>query len=786
MSAIPPVNIACPPRSSFLPDFTLPRQGPFWELDPDYMAFRRAQYRDAVLLKLFDDIEITIPQLQEEILLNWVLKGFVFVPAKYHSFFLLECSSVIDKEFLLDNGPWVIANRLAVIRRWHSGMVISDTSFDKIDLWFRFTSIPIELVCHSMAWFLGDLIGTTITVDLKDPQFPAVNSMDAVRVKVTIDPKQPIPTGAFITQPDDRAKWIPCTPERVYRLCQQCGVIGHTADVCTKDEAEVVAAIHAQQQAIIDKLGVHIGIQPTFPLFVCTPMITEFAEFRSTTKSDFVSEVPEVVFYVSDTRPLTPPSNIINDDPPNDDDDDDQDDQDDNNNMDEEDPHYSPMGDQGGDPSDGGLPNGHYQQDSSATPTINMDNSSYDYSASFGNIAFSAAPFCPSIGPMSAVVAHLAPSHFLEHVFTDLAKQRNSSTSPILTLDNHSVTWDASILQFEQDDFWNFFTMGNATVTAQTVTASSSSPLKHDNIGLKEDVILDALLQFFHLSLRTFLPCEIAEVFHESRVMGSLEALSATSNQPHALSVDDLHAWNSFLPFVKAFYEANMAYWEFAHFSTPVSNTFYTWATTNLHPTIALGLAVFLFQSSEMAWDLCFVQLSHRFQVYWADNTFVYIPAVDGLFLISPLNWFFVVSLWKWILMNQSLKFRVYFEIPIALLMVSERLDQQLTRKWKNDLLQLHFKRQAMCAQAASSLICDHKFEWGPDIKVPPFPASPEPPTRVYLKNLLKRKAQFTYTNMLKQAKIPRDAFLVGLDIDDMVIADGLGVVVPYQPLRAP
>lgn len=81
MAAIPPVNIICPPGNSFPPRVSIPRQGPLWELDTEYMAFRKAQYKDAVLLKFFDDVEMTIRQLQEEILFNWVMKGFVFVSA---------------------------------------------------------------------------------------------------------------------------------------------------------------------------------------------------------------------------------------------------------------------------------------------------------------------------------------------------------------------------------------------------------------------------------------------------------------------------------------------------------------------------------------------------------------------------------------------------------------------------------------------------------------------------------------------------------------------------------
>lgn len=313
-------------------------------------------------------------------------------------------------------------------------------------------------------------------------------------------------------------------------------------------------------------------------------------------------------------------------------------------------------------------------------PSVNMESSSYDYSSSFGNVTFTAAPFSTPVGPVSAAVALPAPSIFLEKVLADMAKQMAPFPRPILTFVEDRVTWDASILQFETDDFWGFFSMGNDTITAQSLTASTVPLFNKHDIGLTEDAILGVLLQFLHLSENTFLPSEIAAFIHESAAMGSLEMLTSFPTL-HSLSSDDLHAWNFFLPLVRTFYEGNMSYWASLQFSSPVSHLFYSWVTADLHPTIALGLAVFMFHATEMAWDLCFCHPSHRFQILWSGSTFIYIPATNGPFLITPLNWFFAVSLWKWLLLNQSLKFRVVYGMPISLVLVSERLDRHLTRK---------------------------------------------------------------------------------------------------------
>lgn len=71
-----------------------------------------------------------------------------------------------------------------------------------------------------VAWQLGELIGVPLMVDIWEER--GVN-MNGVQVKVRIDPSKSLPMGVFIPLHNGSFKRIPCTPERVFRVCEQYG-----------------------------------------------------------------------------------------------------------------------------------------------------------------------------------------------------------------------------------------------------------------------------------------------------------------------------------------------------------------------------------------------------------------------------------------------------------------------------------------------------------------------------------------------------------------------------------
>lgn len=143
-----------------------------------------------------------------------------------------------DLYCILSKGPWVVQNRLLVPHKWVPNTAMKLLHINIVDLWFKFTGIPMELISHTMGWKLGDLIGEPVSVDMSD-EMPI--SMEGIRVKVLIDVSKPMPTGVFIPLTDNTLKWIACTPERVFRLCERCGHIGHLRGSCTKATHVIVA-----------------------------------------------------------------------------------------------------------------------------------------------------------------------------------------------------------------------------------------------------------------------------------------------------------------------------------------------------------------------------------------------------------------------------------------------------------------------------------------------------------------------------------------------------------------
>lgn len=115
----------------------------------------------------------------------------MYVRSKYDQYYVLDFVNLDDMYYILSNSPWVIQTRLIVVHKWIPNTMMRALRINIVDLWFKFTWIPMELINHTMGWKLGDLIGEPLMVDISD-KMPI--SMEGLGVKVCIDVSKPIPT----------------------------------------------------------------------------------------------------------------------------------------------------------------------------------------------------------------------------------------------------------------------------------------------------------------------------------------------------------------------------------------------------------------------------------------------------------------------------------------------------------------------------------------------------------------------------------------------------------------
>lgn len=304
-----PLGMDFPARDFMVPDFFLPRQGPVVYLNPALVQQRNALFSRMVVVVVVDTKNMPVHRLQHIIDANWILLGDVTVRSKHHNFFLLEFSEVEDMEFMLANGPWSVQNCLLILEKWCPNMTINNLKVEGLDLWFKFSGVPFDLICPELAWKLAELIGDPLMIDIWDSHGV---SMEGVRVKVRVNPARPMSMGAFITLPNGIVKWVSCTPERVFRICEHCGYIGHLSSECYRSMQFVLDEAARIRDEILDRFEVNFAYANNAPHYVCPRRKSTVFHFRKTTKGEVHFDAFDHHYVIVDKFHVQHLPNILN------------------------------------------------------------------------------------------------------------------------------------------------------------------------------------------------------------------------------------------------------------------------------------------------------------------------------------------------------------------------------------------------------------------------------------------------------------------------------------------
>lgn len=86
--------------------------------------------------------------------------------SKRQNFFLLEFFESEGTYFKLNNGPWTVQNGMLILENWCPNMTINNLRVERLDLWFKFSGLPFDLICPEVAWKAGELLGEPIMIDV--------------------------------------------------------------------------------------------------------------------------------------------------------------------------------------------------------------------------------------------------------------------------------------------------------------------------------------------------------------------------------------------------------------------------------------------------------------------------------------------------------------------------------------------------------------------------------------------------------------------------------------------
>ncbi|KAF7841292.1 uncharacterized protein G2W53_003590 [Senna tora] len=273
----------------------LPRQGPVVNFNLDIVKKRTTLWSKRVIAALVDWKDMPKFRLQFILNNNWFLQGQVTVKAKYNNFFILEFSNAQDKQFMLGNGPWTVQNSLLAMYDLQPGITVENLKIGKVAVWLRFTGVPMELICNSVALSLGKLAGEVVQLD---PLNDMDDNLQVLRVKVMLDPEKPLLMGTFIPLCNGEKIWISCTPERAYRVCEQCGRLGHLDRDCNWNILKTSKELHTQHINLSTKFGYAYWVDTQHVLFECPKRKAQEWCFRGTTMIQVEYNASHVTYHV--------------------------------------------------------------------------------------------------------------------------------------------------------------------------------------------------------------------------------------------------------------------------------------------------------------------------------------------------------------------------------------------------------------------------------------------------------------------------------------------------------
>ncbi|XP_042486854.1 uncharacterized protein LOC122067070 [Macadamia integrifolia] len=143
--------------------------------------------------------------------------------------FLFQFHHSIDRDNVLQEGPWAVSGNLLVLERWNMEY---QWSFTQCELWAQLHSVPVELKKKDIMLRLASKLGHISKIMLIDG-FQFGDRVAYVRVRVRIDIRKPLRTSISVTRGHGSRSSITIKYERLPIFCYSCRLLGHEETRCT-------------------------------------------------------------------------------------------------------------------------------------------------------------------------------------------------------------------------------------------------------------------------------------------------------------------------------------------------------------------------------------------------------------------------------------------------------------------------------------------------------------------------------------------------------------------------
>ena len=220
------------------------RHGPIVVPDPEEVSIQREFWSSCAIGFILDYKKISVNHLQQIINSAWRIRGSVSVVGRESYYYIIHFEDLEDLTHICNEGPWAVDGALLMLERWRPNLILSHLQLNYISVWVQLHGLPLEYQYPELAEKMGQMMGILEKVDWED-RLP--RNICFMHIKVKIDPWLPVFSGFMLRLDDGSRVWIQCRYERIHKLCNRCGLIGHTRGQCTCSMDDIEIMLYRQR-----------------------------------------------------------------------------------------------------------------------------------------------------------------------------------------------------------------------------------------------------------------------------------------------------------------------------------------------------------------------------------------------------------------------------------------------------------------------------------------------------------------------------------------------------------
>ncbi|XVF29489.1 hypothetical protein REPUB_Repub15cG0125200 [Reevesia pubescens] len=172
----------------------------------------------------------------------WSLKGSFEEMDMDNGFFCIRFGLSINYNFVLENGPWIIADHYLTINRWSPGFWLEEASIDKVAAWVYFLDLPLKFYDSAILRRMGNLIGKAVRIDRTTSN---ILRGKFARLCVDLDLSKPLVSKIFIA-----GRWQRVEYKGLKMLCYHCGRFGHNENECEVKKKVTLKSKHKKMAEV--------------------------------------------------------------------------------------------------------------------------------------------------------------------------------------------------------------------------------------------------------------------------------------------------------------------------------------------------------------------------------------------------------------------------------------------------------------------------------------------------------------------------------------------------------